>query len=142
MSIQIIAIDPATHTVVPREAPEAMAEAGVAGAFRDIPKAAVHDIYDAMLAAAQPPPPIDVVKRLEWEMLHEGEHSFWRAGPAPFHFQVWPGTNGKWLVSSGAVGMYEFCGSFATHSEALTACQREFNRLVAECLAGTVGGGG
>ena len=135
--IQIIAYDPSTHAVVPREATYDQKKMGLLR----LPEGAAATYAD-MVKFAPPPPPIDVVKRLEWEMLHEGEHSFWRAGPAPFHFQVWVGTNGKWAVSSSAVGMYEFCGSFATHSEALTACQREFDRLVAECLAGTVGGGG
>lgn len=134
MTIQIIAIDTSAHAVVPREStPEMNAAIAIRKPW---------ELWAAMVSAAPPPPTLGAVKQLEWERIYEGADMFWRAGPAPFHFQLWVGTGGKWMVSSGAVGMYEFCGQFATDIEAKAACQREFNRLVCECLAGTVGGVG
>jgi hypothetical protein len=132
-NIRIIAIDPSTHAVVPKVPTDDMC--ALAQELRSYPRSG---IYSGMVSAAPSPPSLAAVKGLEWECIYEGADMFWRAGPAPFHFQLWVGTGGKWMVSSGAVGMYEFCGAFATDTEAKAACQAEFNRLVCECLAGRV----
>ncbi len=130
--IQIIAYDADTHAVVPREATDAMRKASgdCAGPW---------DEWRAMISAAPPPPAIGVVKGLEW--VEDDDGTFW-AQTAICLYSIRKshvfGFNAAQQVRSSRIPV----ACTATLDEAKAACQREFNRLVADCLNGTVGGGG
>ena len=127
--IRIIAYDPSTHAVVPKEATDAMriASGDCAGPW---------DEWRAMVSAAPPPPPVDVVKRLEWARGDDGALVSWT--PLGF-FSVAFDHDRQSYDALRCLGRICLCDS---EESALIACQREFDRLVSDCLAGTVGGGG
>lgn len=133
-NIQIIAYDPSTHAVVPREITDAMRKASgdCAGPW---------DEWRAMVSAAPPPPAIGVVKGLEWEKRWVYGKWTWRAKCHFGEFIFWEFADGYGGSLAGPTHWY-LEPRQSTIELAQSACQREFERLVSECLAGRVHGGG
>lgn len=131
--IRIIAVDTSTHAVVPRRMTQEQWDVSDIGT----------ESYTAMVAAAPPTPPTDVVKRLEWE--RESDTGFFAQTPiGPFFARraAAPLSPEQFIACRQTRHGVAGIARTGTVDEAMDACQREFNRLVTECLAGTVGGGG
>lgn len=137
MNIQIIAYDPSTHAVVPRAATKEMIESarGAIGTFGNEWQAR---LVNTAIAAAPPLPTMDVVKRLEFVERPDGQLD------ADTHFGKFNVTmcDSEWRALLYIGRAFRRLTGCVSKTAARDACQREFDRLVAECLAGTVGGGG